>query len=131
MVFGSRRARTSELHRLADEDLMQRVHDGQAGAFEVLFDRHCDAAFSLAYRMCGRRSLAEDVVQEAFLSLWRASARYDRMRGSVRSWVLTTVHNRAVDALRRGVVRVRDEDIDDERVARNLAASDWTEAESV
>ena len=82
---------------------MALVHDGEPRAFEVIFDRHADAAFSLAYRMCGRRAMAEDVVQEAFLSLWRSGARYDRARGSVRSWVLGAVHNRAIDVFRREV----------------------------
>jgi len=80
---------------------MARVQSGDAQAFEAIFDRHGDAAFSLAYRMCSRRPMAEDVVQEAFLSLWRSGARYDRARGSVRSWVLGVVHNRAIDAFRR------------------------------
>ncbi|HTA11941.1 MAG TPA: sigma-70 family RNA polymerase sigma factor [Solirubrobacteraceae bacterium] len=92
---------------LADEELMQLVYRGQAEAFEVIYDRHADAAFSLAYRMCGQRALAEDVVQEGFLSLWRSGAHYDRARGSVRSWVLGIVHNRAIDALRRRTVRDR------------------------
>jgi RNA polymerase sigma-70 factor (ECF subfamily) len=96
------------LHRLADEDLMELVQGGDAQAFELVYDRHCSAAFSLAYRMCGRRTTAEDVLQEAFLALWRSGARYDRTRGSVRNWILRIVHNRAVDALRRGVVRERD-----------------------
>lgn len=96
------------LHRLADEDLMELVRGGDAQAFELVYDRHSSAAFSLAYRMCGRRATAEDVLQEAFLALWRSGARYDRTRGSVRNWILRIVHNRAVDALRRGVVRERD-----------------------
>lgn len=87
---------------------MALVHDGDARAFEIVYDRHCGAAFSLAYRMCGRRAVAEDVLQEAFLSLWRSGSRYDRTRGSVRNWILRIVHNRAVDALRRGIVRERD-----------------------
>jgi RNA polymerase sigma-70 factor, ECF subfamily len=90
------------LRGLADEDLMPLVRRGDARAFEVIFERHSGVAFSLAYRMCGQRSLAEDVIQEAFLSLWRTGARYERGRGSVRSWVLAIVHNRAVDALRSG-----------------------------
>jgi RNA polymerase sigma-70 factor, ECF subfamily len=105
---------------LADEELMQLVYRGQAEAFEVIYDRHADAAFSLAYRMCGQRALAEDVVQEGFLSLWRSGAHYDRGRGSVRTWVLGIVHNRAIDALRRRTVhdrgRVSGEGIE-ERVA--------------
>ena len=87
---------------------MELVRGGDAQAFELVYDRHSGAAFSLAYRMCGRRATAEDVLQEAFLALWRSGARYDRTRGSVRNWILRIVHNRAVDALRRGVVRERD-----------------------
>jgi RNA polymerase sigma-70 factor (ECF subfamily) len=109
---------------------MQLVQDGDPNAFEVLFDRHADVAFSLAYRMCGRRSMAEDVVQESFLSLWRSGARYDRTRGSVRSWVLGTVHNRAIDAFRRETVR-SSRDVRDDGVAERIAASERTEAEVV
>ena len=65
----SSRAPRPEISSLADEDLMACVQEGDARAFEVIFDRHADTAFSLAYRMCGRRVTAEDVVQEAFLSL--------------------------------------------------------------
>ncbi|HEV2815518.1 MAG TPA: sigma-70 family RNA polymerase sigma factor [Solirubrobacteraceae bacterium] len=89
---------------LADEDLMDLVRDGDSAAFSVIYDRHSTAAFSLAYRMVGKRNAAEDVVQEAFLSLWRAGSRYDGARGSVRTWVLGIVHNRAIDALRRSSV---------------------------
>jgi RNA polymerase sigma-70 factor (ECF subfamily) len=99
--------RSADRHKLADEELMALVRTGDADAFEVVYDRHCNAAFSLAYRMCGRRATAEEVLQEAFLALWRTGARYDRTRGSVRNWILRIVHNRAVDALRRGVVRER------------------------
>ena len=81
---------------------MQLVGDGNPRAFELIFDRHGGAAFSLAYRMVGNRVAAEDIVQEAFLSIWRSRMRYDRSRGSVRTWVLGIVHNRAIDALRRG-----------------------------
>ncbi len=89
------------LRALADEELMQLVYRSSTVAFEVIYDRHANAAFSLAYRICAQRALAEDVVQEAFLSLWRSRARYDPARGSVRSWLLLVVHDRAVDALRR------------------------------
>jgi RNA polymerase sigma-70 factor (ECF subfamily) len=97
-----RRSRHSEL---PDEKLMALVREGDSHAFEIVFDRHGGVAFSLAYRMCGRRALAEDIVQEAFLSLWRTGARYDPSRGSVRSWVLSAVHNRAIDAFRRESIR--------------------------
>jgi RNA polymerase sigma-70 factor (ECF subfamily) len=120
--------RRADLRTFADEDLMSLVRDGEPRAFEVIFDRHSSAAFSLAYRMCGRRAMAEDVVQEAFLSLWRSGARYDRRRGSVRNWVLGVVHNRAIDAFRRGVVR-EGRDVSDEGIAERLPADEQTDME--
>jgi RNA polymerase sigma-70 factor, ECF subfamily len=128
MLRSQRPVRGRALRDLADEDLMVLVGEGDARAFEVVFDRHSGASFSLAYRMCGRRATAEDVVQEAFVSLWRSGARYDPTRGSVRSWVLAVVHHRAVDALRRGVVR-EGRDVDDESAVERLVALDSTEGE--
>ena len=96
-----------DIRNLADEEAMQLVGDGNPRAFELIFDRHGGAAFSLAYRMVGNRVAAEDVVQEAFLSIWRSRMRYDRSRGSVRTWVLGIVHNRTIDALRRGATHDR------------------------
>ena len=109
---------------------MQLVRENHASAFEIVYERHADAAFSLAYRMCGKRSLAEDVVQEAFLSLWRSGARYDRTRGSVRTWVLGIVHNRAIDALRRGTVHDRRR-ASDEGIEERFEATDRTDVEAV
>jgi RNA polymerase sigma-70 factor, ECF subfamily len=117
----------ADLRVLADEELMQLVRLGNASAFEVLYDRHADAAFSLAHRICGQRALAEDVVQEACLSLWRSGARYDRDRGSVRTWLLGIVHNRAIDALRRRAVR--DRGVVDEAIEERLAAPERTDVE--
>jgi RNA polymerase sigma-70 factor (ECF subfamily) len=105
--MGLRRTHTSELRELADEELMQLLRRGEARAFEIVYDRHASVAFSLAYRMVGLRATAEEVVQEAFLALWRSNARYDRSRGSVRTWILGIVHNRAIDALRRSMVHDR------------------------
>jgi RNA polymerase sigma-70 factor, ECF subfamily len=111
-----------DLRSLADEDVMQLVRRGDARAFEVIYERHSAAAFSLAYRMMGTRAGAEDVTQDAFLSLWRSGARYDRARGSVRTWVLGIVHHRAIDALRRATVhdkrRASDEGIEERFEAR-------------
>ena len=96
-----------DIHRLADEELMHLVRQGDPRAFETLYDRHGGAAFSLAYRMVGNRTVAEDVVQEAFISIWRSRMRYESERGSVRTWVLGIVHHRTIDALRRNVVHDR------------------------
>jgi RNA polymerase sigma-70 factor (ECF subfamily) len=97
----------SELRRLGDEELMRLVAGGDARAFEIVYERHCASAFSLAYRVCGVRAVAEEVAQEAFLVVWRSGARYDPRRGSVRSWLLSVVHNRAIDTVRRASVRDR------------------------
>jgi RNA polymerase sigma-70 factor (ECF subfamily) len=96
-----------DIRSLADEEVMHLVQDGDPRAFELLFDRHGGAAFSLAYRMLGDRVGAEDVSQEAFLSIWRSRLRYQADRGSVRTWVLGIVHHRAIDALRRNLVHAR------------------------
>jgi len=122
-------ASESTLSSLADEELMILVARGEARAFETVYERHCGAAFSLAYRMCGSRALAEDVAQEAFLSIWRSGARYDRARGSVRTWVLGIVHNRAIDALRRSVVHDRRRASDD-GIEERFEARERTEVEA-
>ena len=96
-----------DIRDLADEEVMHLVQRGDPRAFELLYDRHGGAAFSLAYRMVGRQAQAEDVVQEAFLSIWRSRLRYDQTRGSVRNWILGIVHNRAIDGLRRNSVHER------------------------
>ena len=126
--LGEGRGSPAALRRLADEELMQLVPTGDPDAFQIVYERHSSAAFSLAYRMCGRRAMAEDVVQEAFLSLWRSGARYDRTRGSVRTWVLGIVHHRAVDALRRGMVHDRRR-AGDEGIAERLEAPERVDTE--
>jgi RNA polymerase sigma-70 factor (ECF subfamily) len=98
---------TSDIQRLADEEVMLLMRDGNPDAFEVIYDRHAGAAFSLAYRMVGDRNAAEDITQEAFLSMWRSRVRFDRERGSVRAWVLGIVHHRTIDALRRNTAHDR------------------------
>src|SRR6187200_2365515 len=117
-----------DLRDLADEELMQLVRRGQAAAFEVVYERHASAAFSLAYRIVGTRNGAEDVTQEAFLNLWRSGERYDRRRGSVRTWVLGIVHHRAIDFLRRAAVHDRRR-TDDEGVEERLESGERTDVE--
>ncbi len=116
--------------RLADEELMIRVQDGDSEALEVLFDRHGGPAYSLAHRVMGERQAAEDVSQEAFLSVWRTSTGYDAARGSVRSWLLQIVRNRAIDALRRSSVRGGRMDYDDDGLLEAQEAPERTEAEA-
>jgi RNA polymerase sigma-70 factor, ECF subfamily len=116
------------LQRLPDEVLMSSMVDGDAGAFAVLYRRHLRAAAALAIQMCARRAIAEEVVQEAFFSFWRSRASFDRSRGSVRTWVLGIVRNRAIDVLRQSVAQ-ETATTSDQGLAELLEASELTERE--
>ena len=95
---------------LADEDLISLVEASDADAFAALYDRHRRAAFSLAYRMMGDHQAAEDLAQDAFLKVWRGAGSYRSDRGSVRTWILSIVHNRGIDQLRSHASRRRTQD---------------------
>ena len=123
--------RASKAERLADEELMPRIGEKDPDAFEVFYDRHGGVAFSLAYRIVGERGAAEDVVQEAFISIWRSGARYDRARGSVRSWMLGIVRNRAIDFLRSKAGRAPKLDFDDDAVLEHRPSAELTDAEAL
>jgi len=94
------RGRARQYLLLADEDLISLVAEGDAEAFATLYDRHSRAAYSLAYRMMGERQAAEDLTQDAFVKVWRSARSYRADRGSVRTWLLSIVHNRGIDQLR-------------------------------
>ncbi len=85
----------------ADRDVLVRVAVGELDALEELYDRYKTMAYSIAYRITNDASLAEDVVQDAFLGAWRNAAKYVEGRGSVKTWLLSIVHHRAIDAIRR------------------------------
>lgn len=82
-------------------DLMVRVQNDEAQAFDALYDRFAGRAYRVAVSICHDATRAEDVSQEAFLSAWRSRASYDPSRGSVSSWLMGMVRNRSIDALRR------------------------------
>ena len=85
----------------ADRAVLELVTNGQLDALQDLYDRYRTMAYSIALRITTDPSLAEDVVQDAFLGVWRNASRYVEGRGSVKTWVLSIVHHRAVDAVRR------------------------------
>ena len=85
----------------ADRAALARVAAGELDALEELYDRYRTMAYSIALRVTADASLAEDVVQEAFLGAWRNAGRYAESRASVKTWLLAIVHHRAVDAVRR------------------------------
>jgi RNA polymerase sigma-70 factor (ECF subfamily) len=85
----------------ADRAALERIARGELGALDDLYERYKTMAYSIAYRITNDATLAEDVVQEAFLGAWRNAARYIEGRGSVKTWLLSIVHHRAIDAVRR------------------------------
>ena len=85
----------------ADRAALARIAAGELVALETLYDRYKTMAYSIAYRITNDATLAEDVVQDAFLGAWRNAARYGEGRGSVKTWLLSIVHHRAIDAIRR------------------------------
>jgi RNA polymerase sigma-70 factor (ECF subfamily) len=123
--------RREKAERLADEELMPWIAKKDPEAFEVFYDRHGGAAYSLAYRILGDRTGAEDCIQEAFISIWRSGARFDRTRGSVRSWTLSIVRNRAIDALRSKAGRAPKLTFDDDAILEARPAAEHTEAEAL
>lgn len=117
--------------RLADEELMPLIGAKDPEAFAVFYDRHGGVAYSLAYRIVGERGAAEDVTQEAFISIWRSGARFDAARGSVRSWLLSIVRNRAIDCLRSKAGKAPKLAFDDEAILEQRPAAERTEEEAL
>ena len=95
------RLRTATPVDEADRAVLARIANGELDALEELYDRYKTMAYSIAYRITNDVTLAEDVVQDAFLGAWRNAARYLEGRGSVKTWLLSIVHHRAIDAIRR------------------------------
>jgi RNA polymerase sigma-70 factor, ECF subfamily len=83
-----------------DEEMLAALAQRDLSALEELYDRYSKLAYSLAYRIVGDRGAAEDVVQDAFLSVWRQAGSFRRERGSPRTWLLSIVHHRSIDRLR-------------------------------
>lgn len=83
-----------------DRELMKGIAQGDCNAFVRLFDRYSPTAMGLALRMLHHHHFAEETVQEAFLAVWRHPDGYRAERGTVRAWLMSTVHHRAVDLIR-------------------------------
>ena len=86
---------------LDDLELHRRLSGGEVDAFDALYRRYAGVAMGLAYRLTGQHALAQDVVHDAFLALWRAPEAFDPARGAFRTFLLSLVHHRGVDAIRR------------------------------
>ena len=85
----------------SDEDLLGALARGDQSGLSLLYDRYQGQMYGLAMRITGEASLAQDVVQEAFLGLWRNASRYVSTKASARTWILSITHHRAIDAVRR------------------------------
>lgn len=106
-----------------DRRLIDRLAAGELDALQELYERHKTMAFSIAYRITGEGAAAEDAVQDAFLGAWRNAGRYEAGRATVRTWLLTIVHRRAIDVVRRR--RRPDETVEiDEAVTESLSLPD-------
>jgi RNA polymerase sigma-70 factor (ECF subfamily) len=132
--WGIRHARAT--HDADDETLVRALTAGDDRALAAIYQRHADTCYALARRVLNDRTLAEEVVQELFVRLWRDPGRFDAARGSLRSFLLAQVHGRSVDLLRAEVAR-RSREERDARQAPNAsddlerAVLDLTEADAV
>jgi RNA polymerase sigma-70 factor, ECF subfamily len=106
-----------------DAALMDALGNGDIQALESLYDRYSALVFSVSHRVLHDSHLAEDVVQEVFLRLWRQPTSFDPSRGRFISWLMSVTRNRALDELRKVTRRSRSEDQDDDPVA-DLATGD-------
>jgi RNA polymerase sigma factor (sigma-70 family) len=100
-VLGRERATKGDAAETSDESLLARVASGDDDALGQLYDRFGRVAYGLALRVLRDERLAEDAVQEAFLAVWRHAASFRPERARAQTWVLTFVHRRAVDLVRR------------------------------
>jgi RNA polymerase sigma-70 factor (ECF subfamily) len=112
----------------SEAELMRQVAAGEIGGLETLYDRYHTMAYALALRITTETGLAEDVVQDAFLGLWRNAGRYAEVKGSVRGWLLAIVRHRAIDAVRRQRAGVALGDETEEILPASLTLPDiWPE----
>lgn len=111
-----------------EAELMRQVAAGEIGGLETLYDRYHSMAYALALRITTETGLAEDVVQDSFLGVWRNASRYAEAKGSVRGWLLAIVRHRAIDAMRRQRASVAIGEEADEAVPTALTLPDiWPE----
>ncbi len=92
------------IEELSDETLIHAIAGGAVWAMEPLYQRYSRILYSLAYRMVSDHQIAEDLLQDAFLAVWKRATSYSAQSGAVRSWLVSIIHHRTIDYL-RGVRR--------------------------
>ena len=112
---------------LVDAELISLVENEDPKALAILYERHSRAAYSLAYRMMGDPHSAEDLAQDAFLKVWRGAASYRAQRASVRTWILSIVHNRGIDQLRSAASRRRTQEKVEAQAPRSQPSEAFSE----
>jgi len=112
----------------SDEDLLAALVARDASALEELYARYGRLAFALAVRITSAPEIAEEVVQEAFLAVWRGAGSYQAGRSSVRTWLLSITHHRAIDAVRRRAARVQQAPLEEAMALGDPSVTDvWAE----
>jgi RNA polymerase sigma-70 factor (ECF subfamily) len=110
-----------EFSSLTDEALFQEMASGQTGAFSVIYDRYSPQLYGLALKILQNQSLAEDVIQDIFVNIWKKAGAYDRSRGTPIAWMTILCRNRCIDMLRRQDKNRRRSAILDEDVLQVIA----------
>ena len=114
--------------RRADARLADRIRSGDAEGLGGLYDRYASVALATALRVVGNRDEAEDVVHDAFVTVWRKIDRFDPERGALRAWLMTVVRNRAIDRVRARRASVDLDDADERSLLRTGPNPTWEDA---
>ena len=119
---------TDRLPSSDDALLAQRIRSGDRDALGELYDRYASVALATALRVVANREQAEDLVHDGFVAVWQKIDRFDPMRGSLRSWLLTVVRNRAIDRLRSARSSIAIEVADEQSLLRTSPNPTWEAA---
>lgn len=118
-------------NQLTDEALLNAIAGGAVWAMESLYGRYSRILYSLAYRMVADHQVAEDLLQDAFLSVWRRATSYSPQMGAARSWLISILHHRTIDYLRKVRRRstIQEAPLEDIELDESRASPDvWDEA---
>jgi RNA polymerase sigma factor (sigma-70 family) len=118
-------------NQLSDEALLDAIAGGAVWAMESLYQRYCRSLYSLVYRMVVNHQVAEDLLQDAFLAVWRCATSYSPQTGAVRSWLFSIIYHRTIDYLRRVRCQSTLQEVPLEEIAlhESIASPDtWDEA---
>ena len=114
---------------LHDDGLLaQRIRSGDRDALGEVYDRHASAAMAVALRIVADREGAEDLVHDTFVAVWQKIERFDPARGSLRSWIMTIVRNRAIDRLRGTRPSIELGEADERSMLRSGPNPTWDDA---